>query len=550
VIPDVRQMDPAARFSAAMAIRPMKDIAGWPALAGWNDQPCERHPGPVRGCLQCGVILGGHQRVGAAWLYFAGTGLLGDSTGTGKTAQLAALIAMCRETGELGRHSRVVLICQPVVIGQWRDELRRMLPGLAVITADGTPAQRVSAYLSDWEVAILGPRTLAPARGDKCSRGGDVERLENFPIGLLAYDDLDEMRERANRTAYAIRRLAARAGRVVALHATPVQKRLLELYSVLEPVGGAVTFGTQRQYKHRYVEMGRVWYTALDQAGRKVIKTREREMGIKPERGPELRGLLAPLVLRRKAGDIQDVRMPEVVPHVVWLEPSPGQRARYAELRAGVLRRIREEGESVSRPVAVAHFMHGWQICSGLATLDEGRDDSVKLDWTMNALTGDLAEEKAVVFVNFKPNVAALSARLAAEGVEHVLMWGSEQDKAERAARLARFRDDPACRVLIGTTTIERSLNLQAARHLIAVDTILNPMRMTQLVGRIRRQGGAYDTVYLHQLLLRGTQEEGYLPQLQQEQATVDAVWGEHGELFQGSVQPLDLLRMIAGRAA
>lgn len=547
---DVRQMNPLARFNAAVAIRQLPDISGWPPLAGWNDRPCAKHAaqGVQAWCLQCGVILRRHQRVGAAWLYFSGRGLLGDDVGTGKTPQVAALLAMCRATGELGLHARTVIVCQPSAILQWRDQLLRMIPDLRIIAlADLTPGKRRDAYVSPWEVVIIGPQTLAPARGKAVSRGGDVEYLENFPIGCLVYDDVDAMRDRSNRTAYAIRKLAERSPRVIAAHATSVQKRLLELYSFLEPVGGTQVFGTQRQFQFRFVQRDRVFYTAKDPAGRNVIKTREKDIGVKNI--DELRWLLAPMFLRRRAQDITDVSLPEIITNTVYLEATSGQRARYEELRAGVLRKIREEGEAVSRPAAVALFTHGNQICSGLATLDGGRDDSAKLDWAEDMIDHLDPDEKVVAFVYFTPNVQALSARLAAAGTGHVVMWGREHKAAEREERLRRFREDPACRVLIGTTTIERSLNLQAARHVIAVDTILNPMRMLQIVGRVRRDGSAYRSIYFHQLFLRNTQEDAYLSQLQQEQATVDAVWGEHGELFQETAAPIDLMNMIVGNS-
>lgn len=545
-------MAPLARFNASVAVRQLSDIAGWPQLPGWNDQPCaaHRHLGrPLASCLRCGVILRQHQRVGAMWLWLAGKGLLGDDVGTGKTAQLAALIALCRATGELGQHCRVVVVCQPSAILQWKQQLLRMIPGLRIIAlADMVPAQRRAAYVSPWEVVLLGPQTLAPARGRSVSRGGDVEYLEHFPVGLLVYDDVDAMRDRSNRTAYAIRKLAERVPRVIAVHATSVQKRLPELYSFLEPVGGPAVFGTERQFRFRFVDTGKVFYTARDPAGRNVTKMRQRDLGVKNV--DELRWLLGPMFLRRRASDITDVTLPEIITNEVWLDPTPRQRERYAELREGVLRKIREEGESISLPAAVALFTHGNQICSGLATLDEGRDDSAKLDWAQDMIDHLDPDEKVVAFVYFTPNVLALSQRLTAQGTGHVIMWGKDSGAHVREERLRQFREDPACRVLIGTTTIERSLNLQAARHVIAVDTILNPMRMLQIVGRVRRDGSAYASIYFHQLFLRGTQEEGYLEQLQQEQATVDAVWGEHGELFQGSLQPMDLLNMITRPAA
>ena len=53
----------------------------------------------------------------------------------------------------------------------------------------------------------------------------------------------------------------------------------------------------------------------------------------------------------------------------------------------------------------------------------------------MREITGDLHQEKVVVFIDFKPNVAAMSRRLEAAGIGHVLMWSSETSQRERARR-------------------------------------------------------------------------------------------------------------------
>jgi SNF2 family DNA or RNA helicase len=155
-----------------------------------------------------------------------------------------------------------------------------------------------------------------------------------------------------------------------------------------------------------------------------------------------------------------------------------------------------------------------------------------------------MVEEKLVWFINFTPNVQEASRRLTERGIGHVVQWGREASPRTRAARLERWRADPECRVLIGTTSIERSLNLQAARHLVAIDTITNPARMAQLAGRIKRAGSAHRTVYFHQLLLRHTQEDAYPALLAREQAVADYVWGEAPGMFQ-SLTPLQLLQLV-----
>lgn len=532
------------RAKAAEWVRSKSDIAPWPELKWFNTEPCPKHA-PVRVnpllCRDCGVEPRNYQRIGAAWMYLGLPGLLSDTMGSGKTAQVLLMLAMLKENGELSVNSRAVIVCKATAIQDtWGNELRRLLPGIRFYIADGDRQQRMRGYMTDWEIAVVSERTFAGAHGKKQQREGDVDVLMRYPVRTLLYDDIDPMRNHETEASVAINRMAATCSRVNGLHATPLQKRLVELWCFLQPVGGMYRLGSLDKVKSRYVGYERklVSYPdPRDKTGRtRTSKYVYGETGItsNPRLVAEFRKLVRPLVLRRTADELSDMKMPAIQPNPVFLDLSPRQRRRYEELRKGVLRRLKEDGTEITSVEAGAAFTRGSQICSGLATLDEGpdADDSVKLDWVVDKLTGDLDGEKAVVFVYFRNNVAALARRLQAEGIGGVLMWSAETDKRVRARRLARFREDPKCRVLIGTTTIEASLNLQMARHLMAVDTILNPKRMEQLVGRVRRPGSPYPTVYFHHLLARGTQEDGYLPLLRREAAISDVVWEESNDLF------------------
>jgi SNF2 family DNA or RNA helicase len=547
------------RAAAAEHIRRLRDIR-LPDLRFFNSAPCPRHAPELHIlCRKCGVKLRRHQRIGAAWMYAGLPGLLGDTVGSGKSAQVAAVLAMCKESGELGLHNRAVIVCRaPATWDPWGNELARLVPGIKVYVADGDRAQRMAGYMGDWEVAVISDRTFAGAHGRKVSREGDVGLLERFGVGILFYDDIDPMRNNETEAAIAVNRLAKRCTRVHAVHATPLQKRLFELWCFLEPVGGAERLGSLDRLRSRYPTTQKTIIVTADprdphgrRRTRREVKT---DTGVltDPRLIREFREAIRPLVLRRTAADFDDVTLPRVQYHPVFLELSRRQRERYEELRGGVLRRLSENGAEVRRAEAAAAFTRGAQICSGLAAIDEGEgaDDSVKLDWVIDKLTGDLDGEKAVVFINYRPNVAAMSARLRAEGVGHVLMWSAETNKRVRAARLEQFREDPGCRVLVGTQTIEASLNLQVARDLFAVDTLLNPARMTQLVGRVARQGSPFPAVRLHHLLALGTQEDAYLPMLQREAELADRVWDERASMFT-AYTPRQVMRMVAtGRLA
>jgi SNF2 family DNA or RNA helicase len=537
---DVRSLPSQTRLQAADRIRTLTDFA-LPELEWFNTQPCPQHTSIQEGstqippCRHCGVHFRKHQRVGIAWLYMRGRGLIADNVGTGKTAQAAGVIALCKQVGELDT-GRVLVVCKPAAVGQWLKELRRFLPKLLISHAGGPRRQRVEKYLTQWEVMIIGYQMLLQ----------DRELLERIGVGALVIDDVDPLRNPTSRTAYSIKRIARECHRVIVLNGTPLQKQLTEMHSILEPVGGWEVFGSLTRFRTTYVreELVRVYNPS---AGRHV--NTKRLVGYKNV--DDFITRLRPLVLRRTPDDIDDVDLPVITPNTVWLDLHPAQRQRYVELRRGVLRIIREEGTQVKRAKAVAQFTYGQAICAGLSTLGEpdAPGTSSKLDWLeQHLVTGDLSDEKVVVFARFTKTVESLMARLERHRVGHVVIWGRERNPALRERRKDQFWDDPRCRVLIGTEAIEQSLNLQCARHLVNIDQLLNPARMQQLAGRIRRDGSPYKTVYVHNLLIRDTQEEGILDLLEREQALADHIWGESNELFD-ALNPLALLQLI-GRSS
>lgn len=536
---DVRDLSPEARLRAADKIQTLPDF-DLPHLTWFNDQPCDRHatldeglrqlPSP---CRRCGIKFRRHQRIGIAWLYMRGHGLIADQVGLGKTGQAAGLLAVIKQNGELSDGRRVVVVCRPGAIDQWVKELQRFLPRLNTIDNTGTQSKRIEKYVARWDVLVTGYQMLLR----------DHEHLDHFRLGAFIIDDVDALRHRKNQSAAAIKRIARASTRVVILNATPLQKKLLEMHSMLEPVGGYAVFGSETTFRRTYErqELVTVYNRSL---GREVVT--RKTVGYKNV--DDFIARIRPMVLRRTAAMVaDDIDRPLITPpNDIYLDLYPAQKAKYDELRTGVLKIIKAEGTKVKRMAAAAKFVYGAMICAGLATLGEadGPGTSVKKDWVMNALTGDLADEKVVVFANFTNTIAALMGRLSAAGIGHAVIWGRDSRKESRAEAQRRFWDDPSCRVLVGTSAMEASLNLQVARHLINMDQLHNPARMQQLVGRIARDGSAHAEVFVHNLLCRGTQEEHYIDALRTEQALSDEVWGESNQLFE-ALPPMQLLMLI-----
>lgn len=499
-------------------------------VQGWVDETGQRRTTPKPDCRVCGIVPRAHQRVGALWLYLVKKGLLADTTGVGKTTQAGLLIALLIESGELslfrnpeGGRGRVIVVPTAPALSQWHHELLRMMPTLNVIVASGgmSKAKRREMYQTAWQVLLLGPEMFR----------SDHEMLQNVHCSALIVDDVDALRNHETTTSTVLDNMGRRTDRYIIMNATSVQKRLMELHCTLDAVGGERLLGGRTTFERTYIDKvgGETRYRRLD----------------------DLKARIGPIVLRRTAEDLDDVDMPAIQPSNHMLELYPRQRAKYEELREGVIRLLRDNEHQVKRVTAMSKLHYGAAICAGLGSL--GADDmpdgpgaSVKLDWLMDRVTGEFEEEKIVVFARLKNTIRDLQFRLRDERVGFTTIWGEDSKREVRAAAQERFRADPRCRILLGTSAIVRSLNLQVSRRLVNVDMIMNQAQMHQLAGRVARIGSTHRTVYVHNLLTEDTQEGRYLPLLERETALADHIWEERSQLF-NQLSPIAMLRLITG---
>jgi SNF2 family DNA or RNA helicase len=555
---DVRRFDNATREKLAAKVQSSEDFK-LPPLSCWNWELCRKHKGgwledywdeetqqdkqrkiitrPAPGCRDCAIHPRAHQRVGGMWMYLRKRALLADTMGSGKTATAGLLLALMRETGELSLQKggpgmgRAIICTRSPAVQQWARELLRMIPDLNLCVAQGTVKQRVQQYIQPWEVVLIGPEMLHK----------DLNMLLKFDLSLMMTDDVDTLRNRDNVTAVDIKRLGRKADRMVVMTGTPLQKRLKELHSVLDPLGGLQVFGAEQTFLASYERTEMVTEYRDGRAVSRRPMTVYRNLD-------DLKQKMKPMVLRRTAKDLKDVTLPEINATDYFLELYPKQQAKYDELKSNVLMLFKEEGTQVKHLTAMSKLTYGSQICTGLAALGEedSPKSSVKLDWLMDTLQGDLEDEKVVIFAQYKNTIKALHKRLEREGIGYATIWGEEKNKTVRQREQDRFWDDPKCKVIIGTQAMEQSLNLQISRHLINLDMILNPARMAQLAGRIRRQGSAFKHVFVHNILTVDTQEERILPLLEREAALASHVWDESSELFE-ALSPLMMMQLITG---
>ena len=526
-------LTPEAR-RAAKLVKKEPRIA-LPHLKYWNYDACEHHKEPTPSCEYrlCGGDFFDHQTVTISWLYYNRVGIVASVPGSGKTNVALGLAALLKERGELA--SRAIFVVQTPVTLQWLAEAERFTPKLKVkATYTGmTKDQRLAAYAEPWDILIIGFHMLMQ----------DIDTLaENFTPSLVVTDDVDPLLAHENTTHKAIVRLTEHAKRVVVMNASTIQVRLQQIHAAMVPFGGKQIWGSLDKFEGTYIRYEKV-SEKTNKPG--IYAVRLKEVGFR--NWEQFKKTLEPWFIRYDYEDLSDVRMPMIMPpEYVWLDLHKAQRDKYEEVRQGVLRIVREHGEEIKHTNALTMINYGQMICAGLPAFNEadGPQASVKLDWVMHKLADEWADRKIVVYIRNPGLIRAFQARLDNAGIGYGTIWGVESDPVIRAEQQKRFWNDSNCRVFIGTSAMERGLNLHIANIVVCVDMLLNPSRMEQIVGRTRRAGSPHERIFPFYLMAANTQEEKYLDVLQRRAALISQVWDSSVELFE-QLSPLELLSMF-----
>lgn len=508
-----------------------------PHLADWNYNACEHHEEPSAECVyrKCGFEPFDHQTVSSSFHLLARRSIDASETGTGKTNSILLTLCLAKHYKE---PLKAILVVPTPAVQQWADETRRFAPGLNTVAVSSgmTRDERLAQYAGDWEVLIIGFHLMTR----------DIDSLEVIAPAQVISDDVDPLLQMKNKTHKAMIRLCAHANRVIIANATNLQTRLDQLYAVSLPLGGRDLWGSPKSFDAKYTKKEPVYIFINNSRGEKTRQKTFKANGYKNL--GDFKEKFSPMVIRHRYENLSDIRIPEIVSENVYLELYAPQRAKYELLQQGVLELQKKDMPPQQKQVsAVTAWTHGGQICAGLPALGEedGTYASSKLDWVQSHVIGEWADRKVVVYARNRGTITALQARLDADGVGHAAIWGGLTGAENRAEERRRFLEDPNCRVMIISASGERSLNLQNASVLVSIDMNLNPARVMQILGRIRRIGSSHDRVFAFNLMAIDTQEERYQTTLASRQALFDAVHDEdHADLFE-RLEPDVLMKLI-----
>ncbi len=415
-----------------------------------------------------------YQRTGVAWLLrlqrLGLGGLLADDMGLGKTHQAMGLL--CTLHGE-NPDLRALVICPRGVLGHWENLLRTYAPVLPVHVFHGTQRNSVSAsesagvLLTTYETAL---RSIQP--------------LSAAPWNVVIFDEAQKVKNPRTKAARAMRSIDAAFK--LALTGTPVENRLLELWSVVDLVLPGY-LGSERAFRlaHRAPSAGQ-------------LELLRRRVGL--------------ITLRRVKEQVLD-DLPGKMETVLPCELTPRQAELYAAIAAEQLPPIRESLHAAGDAIPYMHIFalltRLKQVCDHPALLTGGSpspEHSGKLQVLDELLDEPLASnQQVVVFSHFVEMLKLLMRHLERRGVPSLLLTGQTRDRERVVRRFNSSQHEPV--LLASLLAGGVGIDLTAASVVIHYDRWWNPAKENQATDRVHRIGQRR-FVQVYKLLTRNTIEE------------------------------------------
>lgn len=454
-----------------------------------------------------------YQRVGVAFCVIGKRVILGDPCGAGKTVMSIATDLKLRDMGEVRRTLVVGLSDKRA---DWAKEYRQF-SDIPTHIIDGPRINRTQQWIeasNDRGVTIA---SYEQVRADMIDRvKDDLGNKTNHPSGLLRhihydmiiFDEASLFKTWESTLADALRELIVqcRPTSVIACTAFAIEKHLEDVVSIMDKVEPGL-FPDYDQFTLRYVM--KKWIRTNRGGFWKVLGYLNTD---------ELAMLMAPYHIGRTREEVFGHRTKR------WRKIRNVSLTRKQEIKYEQLRNSVDEGTNRSNLLQVYQEME--RIVDTMVYFDPNDHSSAKLDDLLELLTGELADEKVLIFSKFHKPLEELRLRLLDKKIPFINYTG-QQSIEERNQNLADFNEKPEIRAALITLAAEKGKNFQSAHYIIFINHIMNPAKTDQLIGRIDR-GVAQKSDFICSIhyVTRGTFEEDTIPKLDSERDLFHKIFG------------------------
>ncbi len=426
-----------------------------------------------------------YQTNGLSWLSFmqnCGLGAcLADDMGLGKTIQLLSLLLKNKADGQT---KPSILICPTSIVGNWKNEATRFAPDLSVMVHHGSNRKKGEDLLEQINHHDLIITTYGLIHRD-------LETLSKTDWNIAALDEAQNVKNHLTKQSRSVRQLNAATR--IALTGTPVENRLLELWSIMEFLNPGY-LGAHDSF-HKEIAIP-------------IESFNDRDATLK------LRSTVQPFILRRLKTDPDIIKdLPEKIETKVHCNLTKEQATLYEAVVSDMLKNI-DTAEGISRKgLVLSSLTKLKQLCNHPANfLDDGsalKGRSGKLNRITEMMEEVLSEgDNALVFTQYAKMGQMLKEHFQDTFDLEVLFLHGGIPKKKRDEMVERFSQQSGPRIFILSIKAGGvGLNLTRANHVFHFDRWWNPAVEDQATDRAFRIGQKKN-VQVHKFLCDGTLEE------------------------------------------
>ncbi|MDE2790106.1 MAG: DEAD/DEAH box helicase [Paracoccaceae bacterium] len=433
--------------------------------------------------------LRNYQLRGLSWLSFLeGLGFgacLADDMGLGKTVQVLA--TLLRDLSVNPGAGPTLLVAPTSVLGNWQREASRFAPTLKTGIHHGSQRPKT---LEDLRKSVDGLDLVILSFG--------VARLDSKLLKRIRWRRLvvDEAQNLKNPAAAITKALAAiPSERRVALTGTPVENRLLDLWSLFSVVNPGF-LGNVTQFRREFER------PIMRDADRKALA--------------RLKEMVQPFILRRLKSDKSIIRdLPEKIEQNAHCSLTSEQATLYESVVRDIDARLTEEDGISRQGLMLSALTRLKQICNHPAQyLQDGSDFSESRSHKLARVCEMLDEihsegESVLLFSQFTEVCKALEARIRGRiGCPvHYLHGGTPIGLRQHMVDQFQDPDSEPSVFVLSLRAAGVGLTLTRANHVIHFDRWWNPAVENQATDRAYRIGQT-KVVLVHKMVTLGTLEE------------------------------------------
>lgn len=439
-------------------------------------------------------------------------GVLADDMGLGKTLQTLAWLAWLEERNR-PKVGPVLVICPASVLHNWRREANRFTPHFKVLLLEsGAARHNLRQQIPEHHLILTNYALLRR----------DLAALRQFAFGAVVLDEAQFIKNPSAQITQSVKQL--QAGYRLALTGTPLENRLLDLWSIVDFVEPGY-LGSQSQFLKIYENAD--------------VANGSRELACR-----RLSARLRPMLLRRLKRQVAK-DLPERIDERRDCELGESQRKLYlAELRRSreqVFKTVADKGLKKSKIHVLAALTRLRQICCH-PYLVGSQAASGKTETLFELLEPLLAEgQKVLVFSQFVEMLKLLAEECGKREIPIHVLTGETRQRFEV---VQDFQNDPRASVfLLSLRAAGTGLNLTTASYVVLYDPWWNPAVEAQAIDRSHRIGQTR-TVNAYRLIAPGTVEEKIWELQQRKAQTISEVLGEEG--FAKNLSQADLEYLFA----